>query len=52
MAFYGFLASANVLKDAVQDLVAQVGHADVDVITWPLARSEEVVTHRWRRGWP
>mmetsp|Transcript_18565 Transcript_18565/g.38843 ORF Transcript_18565/g.38843 Transcript_18565/m.38843 type:complete len:378 (-) Transcript_18565:1288-2421(-) len=26
-------ASANVLKDAVQDLVAQVGHADVDVIT-------------------
>jgi hypothetical protein len=28
-------ASANVLKDAVQDLVAQVGHADVDVITWP-----------------
>ena len=29
------VASANVLKDAVQDLVAQVGHADVDVITWP-----------------
>ena len=34
MAFFGFLASANVLKDAVQDLVAQVGHADVDVITF------------------
>lgn len=31
------VASANVLKDAVQDLVAQVGHADVDVITWPFA---------------
>ena len=29
------VASANILKDAVQDLVAQVGHADVDVITWP-----------------
>ena len=31
------VACANVLKDAVQDLVAQVGHADVDVITWPFA---------------
>lgn len=30
----GKAASAHILEDTEQDLVAQVGHADVNVVTW------------------